>query len=91
MKVVNLKYIKSKFTSVSADDKVEDSCNTFLSELNTESCEITAKNKSDVNLISRKLHETCPNNVVIGHLNINSIRNKFEMLQFWLVDYTVFH
>ena len=28
-----------------------------------------------------------PNNVIIGHLNINSIRNKFEMLQFLLTDY----
>ena len=24
---------------------------------------------------------------MIGHLNINSIRNKFEMLQFLLADY----
>ena len=24
---------------------------------------------------------------MIGHLNINSIRNKFEMLQFLLTDY----
>ena len=27
----------------------------------------------------------CPNNVIIGHLNINSIRNKFELLSF-LID-----
>ena len=37
--------------------------------------------------VLRKLRVSYPNNVIIGHLNINSIRNKFEMLQFLLADY----
>ena len=32
-------------TMVSAEDKVEDSYNTFLTELNTEPCETTAKSE----------------------------------------------
>ena len=72
---------------VSAEDKVQRSCNTFLIELNTELCETTAENESDINLVLRKLRVSYPNNVIIGHLNINSIRNKFEMLQFLLADY----
>ena len=66
---------------------MQDSCNIFLTELNTEPCEKTAENESGINLVLRKLHVSYPNNVIIGHLNINSIRNKFEMLQFLLVDY----
>ena len=42
----------------------------FLTELNTGPYETTAENESDINL------------VFIGHLNSNSIRSKFEMLQF---------
>ena len=74
----------------SAEDKIEDSCNTFLTELNTEPCEATAENESDINLVLRKVRVSYPNNVnnvTIGHLNINSIRNKFEMLQLLLADY----
>ena len=82
-----MKYKKSKFTSASAEDKVEDSCNTFLTELNTEPCETTTENESDINLVLRKLHVSYPNNVIIGHLNITFIRKKFEMLQFLLADY----
>ena len=73
-----MKYKKSKFTSASAEDKVEDSCNTFLTELNTEPCETTTENESDINLVLRKLRLSYPNNVIIDHLNINSIRNKFD-------------
>ena len=80
-----MKYKKSKFTSASAEDKVEDSCNTFLTELNTEPCETTTEN--DINLVLRKLHVSYPNNVIIGHLNITFIRKKYEMLQFLLADY----
>ena len=80
IKMGMLKYRKSKFTSVSAEEKVEDSCNTFWTELNTEPCETTAENESDINLVLRKLHVSYPKNVIIGHLNINSARNKFEML-----------
>ena len=46
------------------------------------------QNEYDINLVLRKLGLSYPNNVIIGHLNINSIRNKFEMLQFLLADYT---
>ena len=80
IKMGMLKYRKSKFTSVSAEETVEDSWNTFLTELNTEPCETTAENESDINLVLRKLHVSYPKNVIIGHLNINSARNKFEML-----------
>ena len=55
IKIGKLKYRKSKFTSVSAEDKVEDFCNTFLTELNTEPYETTADNESDINLVLRKL------------------------------------
>ena len=59
-----------------------------MTELNTEPCEITAENESDINLVLRKLRISYPNNVIIDHLNINSIRNKFDMLQFLLADST---
>ena len=55
IKIGKLKYRNSKFTSVSAEDKVEDFCNTFLTELNTEPYETTAENESDINLVLRKL------------------------------------
>ena len=88
IKIGKLKYRKSKFTSVSADDKVEDLCNSFLTELNTEPCETTAENESYINLVLKKLRVSYPKNVIMGHSNINSIRNKFEMLQILLADYT---
>ena len=59
----------------------------FWLKKNTEPCEATAENESDINLVLRKPRGSYPNNVIIGHLNINSIRNKFEMLQFLLTDY----
>ena len=65
----------------------EDSCNIFVTELNTEPCELSTVNESDINLVLRKFRVSYPNNVIISHLNTNSIRNKFEMLQFLLVDY----
>ena len=68
-------------------NKVEDSCNSFLAELNTKPYETTVKNKSDFNLFLRKLGVTYPNNVIIGHLTINASRSKFEMLEFLLTDY----
>ena len=85
IKIDKLKYRKS--ISVSAENKVEDSCNTFLTELNTEPSETKAESESDINLALRKLAVSYPNNVILAHLNINSIRNKFEMLQFLLWDY----
>ena len=73
---------KSEFTSVSAEHKEEDSCNTFITELNTEPCEATTENESDINLVLRKLR-----NSLKVYLKINSIRNEFEMLQLLLADY----
>ena len=58
-----------------------------MTELNTEPCEATPENESDINLVLRKLRVSCPNHVIIGHSNINSIRNKFEMLHFLRADY----
>ena len=37
--------------------------------------------------VLRKLRVSYPNNVIIGRLNVNSVRNKFEMLQFLVADY----
>ena len=31
-------------------------------------------------LVLKNVRVSYPNNIIIGHLNINSIRNKFEML-----------
>ena len=59
-KIGKLKYRRSKFTSVSDENKVEDSCNTFLTELNTEPCEITVENESDIKLVFRKFRVRNP-------------------------------
>ena len=40
--------------------------------------ELTLKSKIDV---LNKIHKKNPNCIIIAHLNINSIRNKFEMLK----------
>ena len=41
----------------------------------------TPKNNSeDDMLVLKNLRVSYPNNIIIGHLNINSICNKFEML-----------
>ena len=61
--------------SVSAEDKVEDFCNNFL----TGPRETTTENESDINLVLRKLCVSYPNNIIIDHLNIKAIRNKFEI------------
>ena len=37
-------------------------------------------NSLDDMLDSKTLRVSYPDNIIIGHLNINSIRNKFEML-----------
>ena len=82
IKVGKLKYRKSKFTSASAEENVEDFCNTFLTKLNTELCEATAENESNINLVLRKLCVSYPDIVIIGHLNINSIWNKRKNKRF---------
>ena len=51
IKVDKLKYRISNFTSVSTEDKVEDSCDTDLIELDTKPCETTEKDESDVDLV----------------------------------------
>ena len=58
-----------------------------MTELNIEPYEITAHIESDIDLVLSKLRVSYPNNIIKGHLNISSIRNKFEMLQFLLADY----
>ena len=58
-----------------------------MTELNTEPCEKTAENESNINLVLRKPRVSYPNKVNICHININSIRNKLEMLQSLLADY----
>ena len=38
-------------------------------------------------LVLKNLRVSYPNNIIIGHLNINSIRNKFEMLSLSVAQY----
>ena len=38
-------------------------------------------------LVLKNLLVSYPNNIIIGHLNINSIRNKFEMLSSSIAQY----
>ena len=42
--------------------------------------EISNNNSQDDILVLKGFRVSYPNNIIIGHLNINSIRNKFEML-----------
>ena len=37
-------------------------------------------NSQDDMLVLKSLRVKYPNNIIVSHLNINSIRNKFEML-----------
>ena len=37
---------------------------------------------NDTNIGLRKMKEHTPNKIIVGHLNINFLRNKFEALQF---------
>ena len=59
----------------------------FLTELNTDSRETTAANKSYINLALKTLYLSFLNIIIRGHLNTNLIRNKLKMLQFLLADY----
>ena len=47
-------------------------------------------NSLDDMLVLQNLHVSYPNNIIIGHLNINSIRNKFEMLSL-SVQFVIFN
>ena len=44
-------------------------------------------NSLDDILVLKNLRVSYPNNIIIGHLNINSIRNKFEMLSLSVAQY----
>ena len=44
-------------------------------------------NLQDDMLVLKNLRVSYPNNIIIGHLNINSIRNKFEMLSLSVTQY----
>ena len=44
-------------------------------------------NLQDDVLVLKNLHVSYPNNIIIGPLNINSIRNKFEMLPLSIAQY----
>ena len=54
-----------------------------ISQINRE----TPKNNSDDMLVLKNLRISYPNNIIIGHLNMNSIRNKFEMLSSSVAQY----
>ena len=40
----------------------------------------------DAKLFLKSLRASYPNNIIIGHLNINSLRNKFEILSSLIAD-----
>ena len=44
-------------------------------------------NLQDDMLVLKNLRVSYPNNIIIGHLNINSFRNKFEMLSLSVAQY----
>ena len=55
-----------------------------ISQINRE----TPKNNSeDDMLVLKNLRISYPNNIIIGHLKMNSIRNKFEMLNSSVAQY----
>ena len=49
--------------------------------------ETPSNNSLDDRLVLKNLRVTYPNNIIIGHLNVNSIRNKFEMLSLSVSQY----
>ena len=57
--------------------------------LNTSPIDSETPNNSlqDDMLVLKNLRVSYPNNIIIGHLNINSIRNKFEMLSLSVAQY----
>ena len=44
-------------------------------------CRDDLRGDVDAKSLLRKMRLTCKNNLIIGHLNINSIRNKFDLLK----------
>ena len=50
-------------------------------------CETPNNNSQDDMLVLKNLCVSYSNNVIIGHLNINSIRNKFETLSLPVAQY----
>ena len=55
-----------------------------LSQINSET---PNNNSQDDMLVLKNLRVSYPNNIIIGHLNINSIRNKFEMLSLSIAQF----
>ena len=55
-----------------------------ISQINSE---IPNNTSLDDMLVLKNLRVNYPNNIIIGHLNINSIRNKFEMLSLSVAQY----
>ena len=49
--------------------------------------ETPSNNSLDDRLVLKNLRVTYPNNIIIGHLNVNSIRNKFEILSLSVSQY----
>ena len=49
--------------------------------------ETPSNNSLDDMLVLKNLRVTYPNNIIIGHLNVNSIRNIFEMLSLSVSQY----
>ena len=57
-----------------------------LSGSTTQNIETPNKYSVDVKLFLKNLRAGYPNNIIVGHLNINSLRNKFEILSSLLAD-----
>ena len=57
-----------------------------LSDSTTQNVETPNKYSVDAKLFLKSLRASYPNNIIIGHLNINSLRNKFEILSSLIAD-----
>ena len=61
----------------------------YVLALNISPIDIETSNNNSLDdiLVLKNLCATYPNNIIIGHLNINSIRNKFETLSLSVAQY----
>ena len=57
-----------------------------LPDSTTQNVETSNKYSVDAKLFLKSLRASYPNNIIIGHLNINSLRNKFEILSSLIVN-----
>ena len=57
-----------------------------LSGSTTQNVETPNKYSVDAKLFLKSLRASYPNNIIIGHLNINLLRNKFEILSSLIAD-----